>query len=139
LVLYQVQIATGLFIAYLVNLGTHHLVTSSASWRVPIGLQLAWGLFLMGGGLLLPESPRYLLGNGKEDRAVIAIAKLNDCQPDDPAAREVMVEMEEAVREENADGKAGWLECFGWHNASEWLPIEFPLGVSLTLQCGDVR
>ena len=119
LVLYQVQIATGLFVAYLVNLGTHHLTTSSASWRVPIGLQLAWGIFLMTGALLLPESPRYLLGQGKEERAVAAIAKLNDCAVDDPAAREAMVEMEEAVREENQDGKAGWLECFGWHNASK--------------------
>ena len=120
LVLYQVQIATGLFVAYLVNLGTHNIRSSSAAWRVPIGLQLAWGMFLLGGAFLLPESPRYLLGNGRAEDAVVAIARLNDCSRDDPAAREAMVEMEEAVREENADGKAGWLECFGWHNASEW-------------------
>ncbi|WRT68104.1 uncharacterized protein IL334_005079 [Kwoniella shivajii] len=68
LVLYQVQIISGLFLAYLVDLGTHHL-QSSASWRIPIGLQLVWGAFSMGGSLLLPESPRLLLGKGKEKQS----------------------------------------------------------------------
>ncbi|WVR06647.1 hypothetical protein IAU60_003679 [Kwoniella sp. DSM 27419] len=111
LVLYQVQIATGIFLAYIINLGTHH-INSAASWRVPIGLQLAWGLFLIGGSLLLPESPRLLLGKGKEKQAIVAIAKLNDCGVDDQLTQDVMRELEEAIREENSDGKAGWLECF---------------------------
>ncbi|WVQ73530.1 hypothetical protein IAR50_003104 [Cryptococcus sp. DSM 104548] len=111
LVLYQVQIASGLFLAYIIDLGTHHL-KSSASWRIPVGLQLIWGAFLMIGGSLLPESPRLLLGRGDEERAIKAIAALNDCDVDDPLTREVMMELEEAIREENEGGTAGWLECF---------------------------
>jgi len=120
LVLYQVQIITGLFLAYIVNLGTHNLVTSSASWRVPIGLQLAWGIFLAVGALALPESPRLLLGKGRDKHAVTAIARLNDCRPDDALTIETMRELGEAIREENEGGKAGWVECFGWKNNSEW-------------------
>lgn len=123
LVLYQVQIITGLFLAYIVNLGTHHMVTSSASWRVPIGLQLAWGIFLAVGALALPESPRLLLGKGKDKQAVIAIARLNDCRPEDTLTIETMRELGEAIREENEGGKAGWLECFGWQNNSKWTPV----------------
>ncbi|WVQ92725.1 hypothetical protein IAS59_006540 [Cryptococcus gattii] len=111
LVLYQVQIASGLFLAYIVDLGTHHL-KSSASWRIPIGLQLIWGAFLIVGGLLLPESPRLLLGRGDEQGALKAVARLNDCKADDPLARDVIKDLEEAIREENEGGKAGWLECF---------------------------
>lgn len=111
LVLYQVQIASGLFLAYIVDLGTHHL-KSSASWRIPVGLQLVWGAFLIVGGLLLPESPRLLLGRGDEKGALKAIARLNDCEVDDPLTRDVIKDLEEAIREENEGGKAGWLECF---------------------------
>ncbi|WVQ84241.1 hypothetical protein IAT38_006393 [Cryptococcus sp. DSM 104549] len=112
LVLYQVQIASGLFLAYIIDLATHN-ISNSASWRIPIGLQLIWGAFLIGGGILLPESPRLLLGKGKEREALVAIARLNDCEVDDPLTADVMKEMEEAIREENEGGKAGWLECFG--------------------------
>ncbi|OXG26242.1 high-affinity glucose transporter SNF3 [Cryptococcus neoformans Bt120] len=111
LVLYQVQIASGLFLAYIVDLGTHHL-KSSASWRIPVGLQLVWGAFLIVGGLLLPESPRLLLGRGDEKGALKAIARLNDCEVDDALTRDVIKDLEEAIREENEGGKAGWLECF---------------------------
>ncbi|KAK8858902.1 hypothetical protein IAR55_003133 [Kwoniella newhampshirensis] len=116
LVLYQVQIASGLFLAYLVDLGTHH-IKNSASWRIPIGLQLIWGGFLMGGAVLLPESPRLLLGKGKETQALKAIASLNDCEVDDPLTREVLVELEQAIKEENEGGKAGWMEAFSMRSA----------------------
>jgi SP family sugar:H+ symporter-like MFS transporter len=111
LVLYQVQIATGLFIAYAVNLGTHRY-NSDASWRVPIGIQLAWGIFLFSGAMFLPESPRLLLGKGKEKEAVRAIAKLNEARIEDPIVAEVVAELEDAIKQENEGGKAGWLECF---------------------------
>ncbi|WWC71107.1 uncharacterized protein I206_105060 [Kwoniella pini CBS 10737] len=111
LVLYQVQIISGLFLAYIVNLGTHH-IANSASWRIPIGLQLIWGSVLMGGSLLLPESPRYLLGKGEEKKAIKAIAMLNDCGIEDKLTEEVLNEMSYAVKIENEGGKAGWLECF---------------------------
>lgn len=115
--LYQVQIIFGLFIAYIVNLGTH-TYESDASWRVPIGIQLAWGLILLGGAAILPESPRLMLGKGKEDRAIKAIAKLNEAKIEDPIVAEVMHEMEEAIREENEGGKATWLECFSTRSMS---------------------
>ncbi|WWC88333.1 uncharacterized protein L201_003243 [Kwoniella dendrophila CBS 6074] len=111
LVLYQVQIISGLFLAYIVNLGTHHL-SNSGSWRIPIALQLLWGIVLIFGSTLLPESPRYLLGQQKEEQAIKAIASLNDCNVNDPLTTEIMRELELAVRLENEGGQAGWLECF---------------------------
>ena len=118
LVLYQVQIASGIFLAYIVDLGTHGL-SSAASWRVPIGLQLVCGIVLIVGALALPESPRHLLGKGQDERALAAIARLNDCSVEDPLTQQVVTELGEAVREENEGGKAGWLECFGWSNNSK--------------------
>jgi len=45
-----------LFLSYVLDLATHK-VPGSASWRVPVGLQLLLGLILLSGILFLPESP----------------------------------------------------------------------------------
>lgn len=39
LVLYQLQIIFGLFLSYVIDLATH-TVSNSASWRIPVGLQM---------------------------------------------------------------------------------------------------
>ena len=56
LVLYQLQIIIGLLLSYVVDLATH-TITNSASWRVPVGLQMVWGLIMLSGIFFLPESP----------------------------------------------------------------------------------
>ena len=52
-------------------------VDSSLSWRLPIGLQMIFVVFLYIGVLSLPESPRWLLSTGYEaegERVVAALA-----------------------------------------------------------------
>jgi MFS transporter, SP family, sugar:H+ symporter len=76
LVMYQMQIIVGIFLSYILDLGMH-VVHGSASWRVPVGLQMLWGLILLSGIFFLPESPRYLLGRGRVDEARRVVAELN--------------------------------------------------------------
>lgn len=45
-----------IFLSYMIEIGTHHL-NNSASWRIPVGLQMLWGLILLSGIFFLPESP----------------------------------------------------------------------------------
>ncbi|KAK4050245.1 hypothetical protein OIV83_003566 [Microbotryomycetes sp. JL201] len=111
LVLYQTQIAFGLFISYVINLGTHHL-SGSAAWRIPVGLQLLFGLVISCGILLLPESPRHSLYIGDTERARRTIATLNSCSVEDPLVNDIMAELDEGIRAENDGGKATWFECF---------------------------
>ena len=77
LVLYQLQIIVGfvagrnniivvaytsicsIFLSYIIDLGTH-FIDGPASWRIPVGLQLAWGAILLSGIFFLPESPYVL-------------------------------------------------------------------------------
>ncbi|EJD54351.1 general substrate transporter [Auricularia subglabra TFB-10046 SS5] len=113
--LYQLQIIFGLFLSYVLDLATHR-VHGSASWRVPVGLQLAWGLILMVGILILPESPRHLLGQEREPEARNAIAGLNGVPEDDPLVQEIVNDLSVAIREENEGGKATWAECFSARN-----------------------
>ncbi|KAJ7045135.1 general substrate transporter [Mycena alexandri] len=116
LVLYQLQIIIGLFLSYVLDLATHS-IGNSASWRVPVGLQLAWGLALLSGIFFLPESPRHLVGTGKTEEARRVVAQMNGVPIDDPLVMETVEELQFAINEENAGGKATWAECFSSRNA----------------------
>jgi hypothetical protein len=135
LVLYQLQIITGygtrhtrfsyldnfnfdahrIFVSYILDLATH-AIPSSASWRIPVGLQLVWGLILLSGIFFLPESPRHLLGQGRSDEARRVIAELNSVSEDDPLVLDIVEELEVGIRAENEGGKATWAECFSSRN-----------------------
>lgn len=113
IVTYQAMIAFGLFFAYIVDLASHS-TPGSASWRIPVGLQLLWGLILIGGMAALPESPRHLLYNGRREEAKIVVASLNNTTPDSALAEEIIAELEEGLAEEDAGKghKSSWMELF---------------------------
>lgn len=105
------MITIGLFLAYGIDLGTYQYA-GSASWRIPVGFQLFFGLVIMCGIWFLPESPRLLLGRGQEDRARATIARMNNSSVDDPVVGETIAELEEMIALENEGGRASWLELF---------------------------
>ncbi|CAK5265925.1 unnamed protein product [Mycena citricolor] len=105
-----------LFLSYVIDLGTH-TIHNSASWRIPVGLQMVWGLALLSGIFFLPESPRHLLGNGKVEEARAVIADLNGVALDDPVVIDTVDELQYAIGLENEGGKATWAECFSSRNA----------------------
>jgi len=102
-------------LSYVFDLASHHL-NNSASWRIPVGLQLVWGLILLSGIFFLPESPRHLLGTGRRDEARKVVSELNGVPINDLLVDEVVEELEFAIRAENEGGKATWLECFSTRN-----------------------
>ncbi|MCJ1433094.1 hypothetical protein MMC27_002453 [Xylographa pallens] len=78
---YQFCITIGLLLASCVDYGTQNR-TDTGSYRIPIGIQLAWALILGIGLFFLPESPRYFVKKGQIDRAVEVLARLRG-QPRD--------------------------------------------------------
>ena len=102
-------------LSYIIDLATHS-IGNSASWKIPVGLQMLWGLILMSGILFLPESPRHLIYHGKEDIARKNIANLNNVTIDDPLVEEEVSTLKLGLAAENEGGKVGWLECFSTRN-----------------------
>jgi sugar porter (SP) family MFS transporter len=61
----QLMIMTGILLAYIVN----YLFSSTGGWRWMLGIAFIPGLLLLIGMFFLPESPRWLLKQGKEKEA----------------------------------------------------------------------
>lgn len=108
---YQVFITAGIEIAYIVDYATRD-IKSTASYRIPIGLQIAWGLVLAIGAIWLPESPRYLLSKGRTDQAISAVARVRSKPIDDPQVIKDINEMRVKIEEERLNGINTWIECF---------------------------
>ncbi|GAC94482.1 monosaccharide transporter [Pseudozyma hubeiensis SY62] len=106
---YQLLIIFGIFISYGISWATQNFKTSNASWKIPVGLQLLWGVFMLSLMLLLPESPRYCLKNGDVVRAREIMADMRDVtlqpingQPrGDKWMEAELAEMKQGIDEEN--------------------------------------
>ena len=113
---YQFCITIGILLASVVDYATKTR-TDSGQYRIPIGIQFAWGLILGGGLLFLPDSPRYFVKRGRVEKARNALASLRG-QPQD--SEFVEAELAEIIANEEyeralipAGGWArGWINCF---------------------------
>ncbi|KAF8807700.1 general substrate transporter [Phlegmacium glaucopus] len=80
-------------------------IDSDLSWRLPLFMQCVIGSILAAGSLLIPESPRWLIDNGKELDGLQVIADLHGGDSDDPIALAEYQEIKDKVREERESGE----------------------------------
>ncbi|GEO69151.1 sugar porter family MFS transporter [Levilactobacillus acidifarinae] len=85
--MFQLMITLGILLAYVSNLGfLGHNLMGIRDWRWMLGSALIPAAALLIGGLLLPESPRYLVEKGQVDEArdVLTYLRQNsDVNPED--------------------------------------------------------
>jgi MFS family permease len=101
----------GLFIAAIVNNGTKNR-NDTGSYRIPVAIQFAWSTILVVGLIFLPETPRFLIKQGRPDKAARSLSKLRRLSPEDPALLEELREIEANFHIEQRVGQAGYAECF---------------------------
>ncbi|EPE10840.1 mfs lactose transporter [Ophiostoma piceae UAMH 11346] len=90
-----------------VTYGTNY-IDSDYSWRIPLILQAFACIIVISSVLFLPESPRYLMANGRDTEALDFLAKYHG--NGDPSSRLVMLEVEEMKENIRQDGidKNAW-------------------------------
>ncbi|KAJ3568679.1 hypothetical protein NPX13_g6337 [Xylaria arbuscula] len=124
LVLESISIVSGVVIAYWITYGTR-FIESSASFRLPLALQIVPGLILGVGIVFFPFSPRWLALVGRNDECLESLAKLRGLPTDDARVQKeyrliiIEVEFQRAIQERKHPGKQGfklemlqWMDCF---------------------------
>ncbi|KAJ5728683.1 uncharacterized protein N7483_003191 [Penicillium malachiteum] len=107
---FQLFVAFGIFISYIVNFGTSKMTHSTGSWRITMGIGFAWPLILGVGTLFLPESPRFSYRQGRVEEAREVMAKLYGVPENHRVVAQEMADMKQKLDEENAVGVAPWHE-----------------------------
>ncbi|PQE03237.1 Quinate permease protein [Rutstroemia sp. NJR-2017a BBW] len=119
----QLSSLTAFWCNYIVKL--HISDTSSAQWRIPLGVQLIpSALLLLASLFLIPESPRFLLKCGNAEKARAVLAYVRHLPPGHEYIEGEMREIEMAVGREGLGGsksaggcdteKTGkWYQCKG--------------------------
>lgn len=107
---YQLAITIGLLIAAVVDNATSNR-KDTGSYRIPIAVQFAWAIILFVGMILLPETPRFLIKQGKHDRAAKSLSRLRSLDQDHPALVEELSEITANHEYELSLGKATYLDC----------------------------
>jgi len=110
---WQLLLAIGQVIGAVVGQATSKREDTGA-WRIPIAVIFALALCLITIQFIIPESPRWLVNKGKDDKAIKALYKLNKDQQDPEAIVQIQLRsFQEAKREEEELGKdSGWKSLF---------------------------
>lgn len=130
LVLEEFSIVTGIVIAFWITYGTYYMAGEWA-WRLPFLLQIIPGLVLGVGILFLPFSPRWLASKGRDDEALVNLAKLRQLPTTDERVqrewfdiraevalhKEISAERHPQLQERTTMNRAklevaSWLDCF---------------------------
>jgi SP family sugar:H+ symporter-like MFS transporter len=101
----------GLLLAAIVNNSTADR-QDTGSYRIPVAIQFAWAIILISGMLMLPETPRYLIRQGRHDKAARSLGRLRRLPVDHPAIVEELSEVEANHEFELTLGKATYADCF---------------------------
>lgn len=108
---YQLSITIGLLSASIINIITANM-TTSAAYRIPLGLQIVPALVLTAGILVLPETPRFLVMKGRHEAAGLSLSRLRRLDILHPALVDELQEIEANHQYELSLGSDGYLDLF---------------------------
>ena len=117
---YQLAITIGLLIAAIVDNATKDM-TNSGSYRIPIAVQFAWALILGVGLIFLPETPRYLIKVGKDEKAARALGRLRRLEVTNPYLIDELAEIKANHIHEMSLSTSSYKDFLTWHTLGKRL------------------
>ncbi|GFZ51177.1 hypothetical protein JCM24511_08935 [Saitozyma sp. JCM 24511] len=120
-----------------ITFGTNY-INSNLSWQIPLILQAYSCLFVMTLVFFIPESPRYLMANGKEDQAFDFLVKYHgNGDRDAPLVRLEMAEWRDQISQTGADKK--WWDYRPLFNkpSNRWRALQIIMIACFSQYCGN--
>lgn len=107
------MIGIGFIVSTWVGYGSSKVpITSSFSWRFPLGFQCIPCVILIAGILFFPESPRYLIETDRAEEAMQVLKKLHCNGSNDNWIQSEFNEIKLTIEAEKAITAPGWLVMF---------------------------
>lgn len=122
----ELMIVTGQFLAFLINAVIGNVWGSNADvWRYMLAVAALPAFVLFFGMLRMPESPRWLISQGREDEAYAVLRTMRS--PERSAAE--MAEVRELAEEERQERLGSWKEVLSTRWTRRLLFIGFGIGI----------
>ncbi|KAI5801273.1 general substrate transporter [Geopyxis carbonaria] len=126
----------GLCIAYWLDYATSFAAMSPLQWRLPLGFQGVFAICLVLQAWMLPESPRWLVQQGRNDEAAEVLANLEgrEFTPDHPDIVRLRVDIETSVAAESTGEEFSLRELFTGGKIQNFRRICLSIGIELMQQ-----
>ncbi|KAI1446151.1 general substrate transporter [Annulohypoxylon stygium] len=96
-------------------------IDSDYSWRIPLIVQAFACIVVLFGVWFIPESPRYLMANGREEEAIAFLAKYHgNGDPNSKLVRLEVEEMKEGIRQDGIDKRPLDYRPFLFTHSGRW-------------------
>ncbi|GAB1196640.1 hypothetical protein APSETT444_005914 [Aspergillus pseudonomiae] len=92
-------ITGGITLSYWINYGFSFIPDSEVAWRFPLAFQILFAVVIFISIMNLPESPRWLVMQGRNDEALEILEYLNEKPRDDPYIVNEFKSIQETVKE----------------------------------------
>ena len=121
----------GIIIAYWINFGVRG-TNDTFRWRFPLLFMIVPVLIVAIVCFFMPDSPRWLIANGKKQEAIDVLAKVRgDLSPEDPALLAEVAELEAVVELSHHKRNDIWNLCIGRYSGRLHLGRRVVLGLAL--------
>lgn len=95
--------------------------SDSGSYRIPIAVQFLWALILGTGLLFLPETPRYLIRQGRDEKAAKSLSRLRRLPVDNPYLIDELADIKANYEHELSLGTSSYRDFLTWHTLGKRL------------------
>ncbi|KAJ5172469.1 hypothetical protein N7492_005062 [Penicillium capsulatum] len=94
-------ITGGITLSYWINYGMSFIPDNEVAWRFPLAFQILFAVVIFVSIMNLPESPRWLVMQGRHEEALEILEALNEKPRDDPFIKNELLSIQATVDEMN--------------------------------------